>query len=60
MKNAAKQPEQLSTPDDIHVVPQFGRLHEYSAGCWCGPRLSPDTMDRTKYTRSVWIHEVQQ
>lgn len=43
---------------DVHVTPQFGKPHECWRACWCEPKALPDTLDRTKYDGTVWVHEV--
>lgn len=52
--------KQKPVPDNIHVTPLFGKPHEESINCWCGPRADAATLDRKKYLSTVWIHEVEQ
>lgn len=33
----------------IHVIPMFGRRHEVSVMCWCGPQSDDEDL-------SIWIH----
>jgi hypothetical protein len=49
-----------SKPDDIHVVPNFGKPHDPTSACWCRPEPLRDTLDRAKYAYTVWVHQVQQ
>lgn len=57
----ARVDELESRIDGVHVVPDFGgRPHECAPTCWCGPRADPETLDRTKYERTLWVHEVEQ
>lgn len=41
---------------DMHVFPTLGRDHVMRRDCWCGPRVDPETLDRTQYIGSLWIH----
>ncbi len=46
-----------SRPEDIHVMPTFGKPHESSSVCWCQPKVDPATLDERIYCKRVWIHE---
>lgn len=41
--------------DHFHVVPLFGREHESSAKCWCGPKMEHENPDTGA---QVWLHAV--
>ena len=34
-----------SLPDDVHVVPDWGRAHDAYSTCWCKPKQHPMNPD---------------
>lgn len=44
-------PPAQDDPDDVHVYPQFGPVHETSRACWCKP-------EQDKEVPWVVIHNV--
>lgn len=41
---------------DMHVFPTMGRQHVMRRSCWCGPVVDPETLDKTQYIGSIWVH----
>jgi hypothetical protein len=52
----AEERREGDRPLDAHVVPEAGPEHESSVTCWCLPRLSYWTPDRTG--GRVWVHRL--
>lgn len=53
---AQEADQDVAEVERIHVYPNFGRAHEMSSQCWCGPFLEyvdPDTLNE------VFVHNVE-
>uniref|UniRef100_A0A6H1Z913 Uncharacterized protein n=1 Tax=viral metagenome TaxID=1070528 RepID=A0A6H1Z913_9ZZZZ len=56
--------DRTSSPNDMHVMPTYGREHESSETCWCSPcpdaERDAERLRELKTTGSaggrVWIH----
>lgn len=40
--------------DGLHVVPDFGRTHDFTERCWCAPRF-----EEREDGRKIVIHECE-
>lgn len=46
----------MTEPDGhVHVMPNYGPVHEESKGCWCEPELIQEIDD--EHDKQVWLHK---
>jgi hypothetical protein len=43
----------IDRPDDVHVMPTYGRGHDCKQSCWCAPELDFTAPQGAQ----VWVHK---